>query len=89
MRTKEDAPTTAISPSPTVPFEAHGRMVAEVKSASSELPAARSPFMHDYQLPAGDAEGSRATGARNYFEQIAKHAKKSKAAPTGSSTTAS
>ena len=58
MRTKEDAHDYRYFPEPDLmPFEPTDEWLAEVKSRVVELPRARKArFMHDYQLPTGDAE---------------------------------
>jgi aspartyl-tRNA(Asn)/glutamyl-tRNA(Gln) amidotransferase subunit B len=82
MRTKEDAHDYRYFPEPDLmPFEPTDEWLAEVKSRVVELPRARKArFMHDYQLPAGDAEVFKSNvELGNYFELVAKQAKNPKA----------
>ncbi len=82
MRTKEDAHDYRYFPDPDLmPLAPSDEWLAGVKSRVVELPLTRKRrLMHDYQLPAGDAEvfkGNVELG--NYFEGIAKQAKNPKA----------
>ncbi len=82
MRTKEHAHDYRYFPDPDLmPLAPTDGWLAEVKSRVVELPLARKQrFIHDYQLPAGDAEVFKSNVALgNYFESIAKLAKNPKA----------
>ena len=81
MRTKESAHDYRYLPEPDLmPFAPTDSWLAEVKSRAVELPLARKQrFIHDYQLPAGDAEVFKNDVALgNYFEPIAKQLKNPK-----------
>jgi len=83
MRTKEHAHDYRYFPEPDLmPFEPTEAWLEEISRRVVELPLARKQrFMRDYQLPASDAQTfvwDRPLG--DYFEQIAKNAKNSKAA---------
>jgi len=82
MRTKEDAHDYRYFPEPDLmPFAPDDAWIAAVKSRVVELPLARKQrFMHDYQLPAPDAESFKNdVPLGNYFEGIAKQSKTPKA----------
>ncbi len=82
MRTKEDAHDYRYFPEPDMmPLAPTDAWLAEVKTKVIELPLTRKQrLMHDYQLPAGDAEVFKSNVALgNYFEGIAKSAKNPKA----------
>jgi aspartyl-tRNA(Asn)/glutamyl-tRNA(Gln) amidotransferase subunit B len=82
MRTKEDAHDYRYFPEPDMmPLAPTDEWLTDVKSRVVELPLARKQrFMHEYQLPAGDAEVFKSNVALgNYFEGIAKQAKNPKA----------
>jgi len=82
MRTKEHAHDYRYFPDPDLmPFAPTEQWLAEVKSHAVELPLARKQrFMHDYSLPAGDAETFKNdVSLGNYFEGIAKQSKNPKA----------
>jgi aspartyl-tRNA(Asn)/glutamyl-tRNA(Gln) amidotransferase subunit B len=82
MRTKEHAHDYRYFPDPDLmPLAPTDVWLAEVKSRVVELPLARKRrFMHDYQLPAPDAETFvNDTPLGNYFEQIAGQSKNPKA----------
>jgi aspartyl-tRNA(Asn)/glutamyl-tRNA(Gln) amidotransferase subunit B len=81
MRTKEDAHDYRYFPEPDMmPLAPTDSWLIEVKSKVVELPLARKQrFIHDYQLPAGDAEVFKSNLALgDYFEGIAKQAKNPK-----------
>lgn len=81
MRTKEDAHDYRYFPEPDLmPFRPTDGWLAEVQSRVVELPLARKQrFIHDYQLPAGDAEVFKNDVALgNYFETAAKLSKNPK-----------
>jgi aspartyl-tRNA(Asn)/glutamyl-tRNA(Gln) amidotransferase subunit B len=83
MRTKEHAHDYRYFPEPDLmPFQPTAAWRQEVASRVVELPLARKRrFMHDYQLPASDAQTfvwDVPLGA--YFEGVAKQAKNPKAA---------
>ena len=83
MRTKEHAHDYRYFPEPDLmPFQPTEEWLQEVSRRVVELPLARKQrFMHDYQLPASDAQTfvwDAALG--NYFEGVAKQAKNPKAA---------
>jgi aspartyl-tRNA(Asn)/glutamyl-tRNA(Gln) amidotransferase subunit B len=83
MRTKEHAHDYRYFPEPDLmPFEPTDEWVAAVRSRVVELPLARKQrFMHDYQLPAADAQTFvDDVPLGNYFEGIARQAKNPKAA---------
>jgi len=82
MRTKEHAHDYRYFPEPDLmPFEPTEAWLKSVSERVVELPLARKRrFMHDYQLPAGDAQTfvwDRPLG--DYFERVAKPAKNPKA----------
>jgi aspartyl-tRNA(Asn)/glutamyl-tRNA(Gln) amidotransferase subunit B len=82
MRTKEHAHDYRYFPDPDLmPFAPTEQWLAEVKSRVVELPLARKRrFMHDYQLPASDAETFKNdVPLGDYFERIAKQSKQAKA----------
>src|SRR5580693_6021984 len=82
MRTKEHAHDYRYFPDPDLlPLAPTDAWLAEVKSRVVELPLARKQrFMRDYQLPAADAETFvNDAPLGDYFEQIAKQSKNSKA----------
>ena len=82
MRTKEHAHDYRYFPEPDLmPFEPAEKWLAEVKSRVVELPLARKQrFMHEYQLPASDAQTFVwDVPLGNYFEPIAKKSKNPKA----------
>jgi aspartyl-tRNA(Asn)/glutamyl-tRNA(Gln) amidotransferase subunit B len=82
MRTKESAHDYRYLPEPDLmPFAPTDSWLAEVKSRAVELPLARKQrFIHDYQLPAGDAEVFKNDVALgNYFEPVARQSKNPKA----------
>jgi len=82
MRTKEDAHDYRYFPEPDLmPFEPTDDWLKEIQSRIVELPLARKQrFIHDYQLPAGDAEVFKNDAVLgNYFEPIAKQSKNPKA----------
>jgi len=82
MRTKEHAHDYRYFPDPDLmPLAPTDAWLAEVKSRVVELPLARKRrFMHDYQLPASDAETFvNDVPLGNYFEQIARQSKNPKA----------
>jgi aspartyl-tRNA(Asn)/glutamyl-tRNA(Gln) amidotransferase subunit B len=82
MRTKENAHDYRYFPEPDMmPLAPTDAWLAEVKSLVIELPIARKQrFMHDYQLPAGDAEVFKSNvELGNYFEGLAKQSKNPKA----------
>jgi len=81
MRTKEHAHDYRYFPDPDLmPLAPTDEWLAGVKSRVVELPLARKRrFMHDYQLPAPDAETFvNDTPLGNYFEQIAGQSKNPK-----------
>ncbi|MBM3881282.1 MAG: Asp-tRNA(Asn)/Glu-tRNA(Gln) amidotransferase subunit GatB [Verrucomicrobia bacterium] len=82
MRTKEDAHDYRYFPDPDLmPLEPTEAWLAEVREGVVELPLARKQrFMHDYQLPAADAQSfvdDPTLG--DYFERIARGAANAKA----------
>ena len=82
MRTKEHAHDYRYFPDPDLmPFEPTEPWLKEVSARVVELPLARKQrFMHDYQLPASDAQTFVwDVTLGNYFEGIAKRAKHPKA----------
>jgi aspartyl-tRNA(Asn)/glutamyl-tRNA(Gln) amidotransferase subunit B len=82
MRTKEDAHDYRYFPDPDLmPLAPTEPWLAEVKARVTELPLARKQrLMRDYGLPARDAEVFRGNPELgNYFENLAKQAKNSKA----------
>jgi aspartyl-tRNA(Asn)/glutamyl-tRNA(Gln) amidotransferase subunit B len=81
MRTKENAHDYRYFPDPDLmPSAPTDAWLAEVKSRVVELPLARKRrFMHDYHLPAPDAETFvNDTPLGNYFERIAGQSKNPK-----------
>ena len=83
MRSKEDAHDYRYFPEPDLmPFAPDDAWLAAVQRRVVELPLARKQrFMHDYQLPALDAQAFVADAALgDYFEGIAKHSKNPKGA---------
>jgi aspartyl-tRNA(Asn)/glutamyl-tRNA(Gln) amidotransferase subunit B len=82
MRTKENAHDYRYFPEPDMmPLAPTDAWLAEVKAKTIELPLARKQrFMHDYQLPAGDADVFKLNPAlAAYYEGIAKNSKNPKA----------
>jgi aspartyl-tRNA(Asn)/glutamyl-tRNA(Gln) amidotransferase subunit B len=82
MRTKEHAHDYRYFPEPDLmPFAPDDAWLAAVQARVVELPLARKRrFMHDYQLPAPDAETFKNdVPLGNYFEVIAKQSKNPKA----------
>src|SRR5262249_50114534 len=82
MRTKEHAHDYRYFPDPDLmPAAPDDKWLAQVKSRVVELPLVRKQrFIHDYGLPAGDAEVFKSNvPLGNYFEGIARRAKNSKA----------
>lgn len=82
MRTKEQAHDYRYFPEPDLmPFEPGEQWLKEVSDRVVELPLARKRrFIHDYQLPASDAQTfvwDQRLGT--YFESVAKRAKNQKA----------
>jgi aspartyl-tRNA(Asn)/glutamyl-tRNA(Gln) amidotransferase subunit B len=82
MRTKEDAHDYRYFPDPDLmPLAPTDEWLAAVRSRVVELPIARKQrFMHDYQLPASDAETFvNDVPLGNYFEPVARQSKNPKA----------
>jgi len=82
MRTKEHAHDYRYFPEPDLmPFQPTDEWLAEVGRRVVELPLARKQrFMHDYQLPAPDAQTFVwDVPLGNYFEQIARQSRNPKA----------
>jgi aspartyl-tRNA(Asn)/glutamyl-tRNA(Gln) amidotransferase subunit B len=82
MRTKEDAHDYRYFPDPDLmPIAPTDAWLAEVQQRVVELPLARKQrFMHEYQLPAVDAEAFKNDAPLgNYFEPVAKQSKNPKA----------
>jgi aspartyl-tRNA(Asn)/glutamyl-tRNA(Gln) amidotransferase subunit B len=82
MRTKEHAHDYRYFPDPDLmPLAPDDAWLAEVKSRVVELPLSRKQrFMHEYQLPAPDAETFKSdVPLGDYFERIAKQSKSPKA----------
>ncbi len=75
MRSKEDAHDYRYFPDPDLmPFEPVEAWLTEVKARVVELPLARKQrFIHDYQLPAGNAEVFKNdVPLGDYFERVAR-----------------